>query len=70
MMPAFMATMPDAGRHHPEEQGLKPATKPMRYSSKQAGRHHPEEQGLKHIIISYDKVIPAAPVGIIQKNKD
>ena len=37
-----------AGRHHPEEQGLKPNSEiPTFFVDKKAGRHHPEEQGLK-----------------------
>jgi len=39
-----------AGRHHPEEQGLKPDNL-FQLSALlcPAGRHHPEEQGLKHL---------------------
>ena len=37
-----------AGRHHPEEQGLKPLTgQAANLLLNRAGRHHPEEQGLK-----------------------
>ena len=38
-----------AGRHHPEEQGLKLEADEVHYNMFDAGRHHPEEQGLKLI---------------------
>jgi len=36
-----------AGRHHPEEQGLKHNEVNLKAAQWSAGRHHPEEQGLK-----------------------
>ncbi len=40
-----------AGRHHPEEQGLKLSVGNGQPAfSHHAGRHHPEEQGLKPCI--------------------
>ena len=39
-----------AGRHHPEEQGLKQRRLRSKLISAPAGRHHPEEQGLKLLV--------------------
>ena len=60
-----------AGRHHPEEQGLKQVTLSFAISKlNKAGRHHPEEQGLKLEQVNWNICMTTMPVGIIQKNKD
>ncbi len=70
MFPSGSIMANRAGRHHPEEQGLKPKPDPHNHTDPAAGRHHPEEQGLKRWRELILHMGPYLPVGIIQKNKD